>query len=254
MVCRNCLILLSLLWIFSICLVIYLKFENSILDGVWPAKIKDHISVGLQSLFLTLHTKDTFSLSMATLHCCLMGLMGIWVSSSENTISLHLGLVKHLFIRKSDVTWPCHKGDLIGFHHQHVQREMNVWFRMLTVIKIPFPSLHPWALLPVFAAFSASLSSLGANAAAASAESFWFTFNRKRRKHLFPEGATQALEFTLTGKTWSCGHLWPNHRVQDVSRSTDPGHVTSYWNGSRDYLYWGHGAITKREGTMLGRP
>lgn len=93
---------------------------------------------------------------MATLHCCLIELMGIWISSSENTILLHLGLVKHLFIRKSDVNWPCHKRGIIGSHHQNVPRELNVWFRMLTMSSTSH--FHVFILELCFLCFSCMLS------------------------------------------------------------------------------------------------
>lgn len=71
----------------SIYLVIYPEFVN-ILDGVWPATIKNPTSVVLYSVSLSLHPKDTFNLSVATLNCCLMKLMNIWNSSSENIIGV----------------------------------------------------------------------------------------------------------------------------------------------------------------------
>lgn len=184
---RNCLILLSLLWIISsTCLVIYSESVNSlIVVQLAMIKIKNHISVVLYSIFLLLHPKDTFNRSIATFYC-LMELMDIWNSSSEITILFHFRSVKLLFIRKSIMNWPDHKRDIIGSHCQNVQREGHVWSRVLTVPSRFHFHFHLFSsTFSVLAAFSASPVRGADGCRSSSLNHFWCTFNRKRKKYLF---------------------------------------------------------------------
>lgn len=182
----------------------------NILNGVQLAtiKIKNHISVVLYSIFLLLHPKDTFNLSIATFYC-LMELMDIWNSSLKITILFHFGSVKLLFIRKSIMNWPGHKRDIIGSHCQNVQIEVSVWSRVLTV-----PSrfhFHLFILLQLyFLCFSCILRYLSSqgNKWLQELQPKSFLVHIQQKKEIPFPGRSYAI-----GKTWTYGHLWTNHCV-----------------------------------------
>lgn len=155
MVFRNCLILFSLLWVSSICLVMYPEFVD-ILDGVWPAKIKIKNFIDVV-LYFCHYILSTNLISQWPHYIVVSWTTEIPLQKIPSYFTLDwLGLF--LFIRKSVMNWPTNERDIIVFHHQKVQGGDCLVHMLTGVIKIPFPSVHPSSVL---AAFSDRLSSHG---------------------------------------------------------------------------------------------